>query len=94
MAPRPRPFGGSPPEAPQVRAFREIPYSAADPEALAADLRQALKGLQHRASVAVWGLRSSHQALLLPPAAPADLEAIARREASTDSGRPARAAAG
>ena len=69
-----------------MRAFREIPYSAADPEALAAELRQALKGLQRRASVAVWGLRSSHQALLLPPAAPADLEAVARREARTTPG--------
>jgi hypothetical protein len=36
--------------------------------------------------VAVWGLRSTHQALLLPPAAPADLEVIARREARTVPG--------
>jgi Tfp pilus assembly PilM family ATPase len=86
VASRARLFGGSSPEALRVRAFREIPCSAADPETLAAELRQALKGLQRRASVAVWGLRSSHQALLLPPAAPADLEAVARREARTIPG--------
>jgi Tfp pilus assembly PilM family ATPase len=86
VASRARLFGGSSLEPPQVRAFREIPYSAADPDALTAELRQALKGLQPRASVAVWGLRSSHQALLLPPAARADLEAVARREARTAPG--------
>ena len=67
--------------SPRVRAFREIPYSPSDPEALTAELRAALRGIERRASVAVWGLRSTHQALLLPPAAPADLETIARREA-------------
>ena len=69
-----------------MRAFREIPCSAADPDALTAELRQALKGLARRASVAVWGLRSSHQALLLPPAAPDDLHAVARREARAAPG--------
>ena len=86
VASRARLFGGSSPEAPRVRAFREIPYSAADPDALSADLRQGLKGLKRRASVAVWGLRCSHQVLLLPPAAPVDLEAVARREARTTPG--------
>ena len=81
VASRARLFGGSSTEAPRVRAFREIPRSSADPDALTAELRQTLKGLERRASVAVWGLRSSHQTLLLPPAAPADLEAVARREA-------------
>ena len=86
VASRRRLFGGGAPEAPRVRAFREIPYSASDPDALTAELRQALKGLSRRSSVAVWGLRSSHQALLLPPAAPGDLQAVARREARTAPG--------
>jgi hypothetical protein len=81
-----RPFSGGAPDSPRVRAFREIPYSPADPGALIAELREALKGLERHASVAVWGLRSTHQALLLPPAAPADLEIIARREARTAPG--------
>ncbi|MGE5199730.1 MAG: hypothetical protein ACM3H9_08820, partial [Rhodospirillaceae bacterium] len=86
VASRTRPFGGGQPETPRVRAFREIPYAASDPDALAAGLRESLKGLARRASVAVWGLRNVHQALLLPPAAPADLAAIARREARTVPG--------
>ena len=86
VASRARLFGGGPPAGVRVRAYREIPYSSADPESFAAELRQALKGLDRRASVAVWGLRSTHLALLLPPAAPADLEAIARREARTAAG--------
>jgi hypothetical protein len=81
VAPRARLLGRGAAEPPRVRAFREIPYSAADAGALTVELRAALKGLDRRASVAVWGLRSTHQAFLLPPAAPADLEAIARREA-------------
>jgi Tfp pilus assembly PilM family ATPase len=49
-----------------------------------------MKGLERRAAVAVWGLRSTHQALLLPPAAaPADLEAMARREVRAASGNTA-----
>ena len=81
VAPRARLFGGRRPEPPRVRAFREIPYSSADSGALTGELRDALKGLERRASVAVWGLRSTHQVFLLPPAAPADLDAVARREA-------------
>ena len=86
VASRARLFGGGAPEPPRVTAFREIPYSGGDPDALTAELRQALKGIGRRASVAVWGLRSTHQAFLLPPAAPADLEAVARREARTAPG--------
>jgi hypothetical protein len=78
--------GGGASGGPRVRAFREIPCSSSDPEALTAGLRQALKGLQRRAAVTVWGLRGTHQTFLLPPAAPADLEAIARREARTGPG--------
>lgn len=81
VAPRARLFGARAGEPPRVRAFREIPYSTTDAGALIGELREALKGLDRRASVAVWGLRSTHQAFLLPPAAPADLEAVARREA-------------
>jgi hypothetical protein len=82
-------FGGGASGSPRVRAFREVPYRPAEPEAFTAGLREALKGIERRASVAVWGLRSTHQALMLPPAAPADLEAIARREArATASGLP------
>ena len=66
--------------ASRVRHFREIPYSPGSPGLLTAELRQ-IKGLERHASVAVWGLKSRHEAFLLPPAAPADLEAVARREA-------------
>jgi hypothetical protein len=84
------PFGGGAPARPRVRAFREIPYSASDPDAFTVELRQALKGLGRRASAAVWGLHSAHQSFLLPPAAPADLAVIARREArSAPGGLPA-----
>jgi hypothetical protein len=86
VASRARLFGGGAPEPPRVTAFREISYSGGDPDALTAELRQALKGIGRRASVAVWGLRGTHQAFLLPPAAPADLEALARREARTAPG--------
>ena len=86
VASRSRLFGGPAPGPPRVRAFREVPYSAVDPDALTAELRQSMKGRARRASVAVWGLRSSHQALLLPPAAPGDLQAVARREARTAPG--------
>lgn len=78
--------GGASPASPRVRVFHEIPYSTADPESLTAELRKVMKGLERRAAVAVWDLRSTHQALLLPPAAPADLAAMARREARPASG--------
>ena len=84
------PFGGSAPRRPRVRAFREIPYNASDPDAFASELRQALKGLGRRVSAAVWGVHGAHHALLLPPAPPADLAVIARREArSAPGGLPA-----
>jgi Tfp pilus assembly PilM family ATPase len=67
--------------------FHEIAYSASDPGALTAELRPLMPGLGRRAAVAVWGLRSTHQALFLPPAEdPADLEAMARREVRAASG--------
>jgi hypothetical protein len=90
VASRTRLRGGGAHDAPRVRAFREIRYSAAEPDAIAGELRDALQGLERRSCVAIWGLRSTHQAFLLPPAAPADLEAIARREArSVPGGLPA-----
>ena len=83
-------FGRGPSPGPRVRAFHEIPYAAANPGSLTADLRPLMKGLERRAAVAVWGLRSTHQALLLPPAtAPADLQAMARREVRSVSGNTA-----
>jgi len=72
-------------EASRVKSFREIPYSQSSPGLLTEELRQ-IKGLARRASVAVWGLKSRHEAFLLPPAAPADLEAVARREAKAVAG--------
>jgi len=83
-------FGRGPSAGPRVRVFHEIPYSPANPGSLTADLRPLMKGLERRAAVAVWGLRSTHQALLLPPAtAAADLQAMARREVRSVSGNTA-----
>jgi len=73
-------FGGKGRKAGRVRTFREIPYSPGSPGFLTAELRQ-IKGLERRATVAVWGLKSRHEAFLLPPAAASDLETMARREA-------------
>jgi len=73
----------------RVRAFREIPYTPTTPGRLTTELRLALKGrgLKSRtARVAVWGLRSSHLGLLLPPAATGDLLSLARREAKAGAG--------
>lgn len=67
----------------RVRTFiSDLPF--ADDEAL---LVQTLSGLRERrklaraAWVTIWGLRSVQQFLKLPPAKPADLEALATREA-------------
>jgi len=85
-----RVFGRGSSGGARVRVFHEIPYSATNPGSLTADLRQLMKGLERRAAVAVWGLRSTHQALLLPPAAAAaDLEVMARREVRATSGHTA-----
>ena len=83
---RARLFRGGLPEPPRVRAFSEIPWSDTDPAELTHALRQAVQGRGRRAAVTVWGLRSSHQTLLLPPASPADLEMVARREARAAPG--------
>jgi Tfp pilus assembly PilM family ATPase/Tfp pilus assembly protein PilN len=67
----------------RVRTFASIPYGTSNPVGLAAALRPLLarRAFPRRAAVAVWGLRSSHQYLLLPPADAADLIDLGRREA-------------
>lgn len=67
----------------RIRTFVSIPYGTSNPVGLAAALRPLLKhrAFPRRAAVAVWGLRSSHQYLLVPPADPADLVDLGRREA-------------
>lgn len=66
--------------------FRSVAVGTNDPAALRAELRQLpTHGLgRRRARVALWGLRSTHQYRLLPPAKAADLQALARREARRD----------
>src|SRR5512141_121325 len=73
----------------QVRTFREIRCAPSSPDKLTADLREILKGrgaVGRRARVVIWGLHTSHRGLLLPPAAAADLLALARREARVEEG--------
>lgn len=66
--------------------FRSVAVGTNDPAALRAELRQLpTHGLgRRRARVALWGLRSTHQYRVLPPAKAADLQALARREARRD----------
>ena len=65
----------------RVRSFAS--FEVADPSALAPQLAslRAERKLARPAWVTVWGLRSAQQFLRLPPAKPADLEALAAREA-------------
>jgi hypothetical protein len=65
----------------RVRSFASV--EAADDAALSAQLASLRTGrkLARPAWVTVWGLRSAQQFLRLPPAKPADLEALAAREA-------------
>ena len=73
----------SPPDT-IVDDFHSFSYD--DPESLTAQLRAVLAGksFPKRAQVTIWGLRSAHRFMLLPPAAPRDVEALARREARQD----------
>jgi Tfp pilus assembly PilM family ATPase/Tfp pilus assembly protein PilN len=68
----------------RVDAFHSI--TCDDPESLTWQLRALLtcKAVSRRAWVTLWGLRSVHRFMLLPPARPEDLEALARREARRD----------
>ena len=65
----------------RVRSFASL--EAADGSGLSAQLAslRADHKLARTAWVTVWGLRSAQQFLRLPPAKPADLEALAAREA-------------
>src|SRR3970282_1020630 len=68
-----------------VRTFAELPVGGASPT-LSADprpIRQEQR-LAREAWVTVWGLRSVHQFLRLPPARDSDLEALAIRESRKD----------
>jgi hypothetical protein len=67
----------------RIRAFRSISYSQGDPVGLVSALRQlrASKTFSDRARVAIWGLRSGHQLMSLPPASHDDLHDLAAREA-------------
>jgi Tfp pilus assembly protein PilN len=70
----------------RVRTFVSEVANTDDGVALAnalLKLRDAQK-LARQTWVTIWGLRSAQQFLRLPPARPADLEALARREARKD----------
>ncbi len=67
--------------ASRVASFHEIPYSPDYPGPCAAELRRVLGNRRRDLRVAIWGLRTNHQVLYLPPADRAELEQMARREA-------------
>ncbi len=82
---RGRRASASPADARVRRFLTEVP-GGDDPVALAdflARYRQQQK-LPRAAWITVWGLHTAHQFLRLPPAKPADLEALATREARKD----------
>ena len=68
----------------RVRAFESIRYD--DTASLTRQLQALLaaKKFSRNAWVTLWGVRSAHQFMLLPPASPRDLDALARREARRD----------
>jgi Tfp pilus assembly protein PilN len=70
----------------RVRRFHTHAPADSDPPALTDTLRRIRTSLKmpRRASVVIWGLPSLQQVLRLPPARPADLEALALREARKD----------
>jgi Tfp pilus assembly PilM family ATPase/Tfp pilus assembly protein PilN len=67
----------------RVSAFRSLSYDAANPASLTAALRElrASKRFAHRARVVLWGVRSAHHVMRLPPTSAADLDTIAQGEA-------------
>lgn len=81
--------------ASRVASFHEIPYSPDYPGPCAAELRRALGSRRRDLHVAIWGLRTNHQVLYLPPADRTELEQMARREgrAAAAAGAPPGAAA-
>ncbi len=70
----------------RVRAFDTFEWTHGDYGTLRAGLRRArTRGkLARRAWVTVWGLPTAYRFLQLPPADPAHLEALARRDAADD----------
>lgn len=70
----------------RVSAFETIPHGWAEPAALVPRLRQWLapRRRNRRAWVTLWGVPSVQQLVRLPPAKPADLAALARREAARE----------
>jgi hypothetical protein len=68
----------------RVRSFASIPYGSSSPEPLTAELSRLLAGktVSRDAWVTVWGVRSGHRFLTLPPGRPRQLEQQACREAS------------
>ena len=69
----------------RVKAFALLPEGRMSPS-LSAELRRLRQEqrLAREAWVTIWGLRSIHQFLRLPPAANSDLEALSLREARRD----------
>src|SRR5688572_30487525 len=70
----------------RVRVFADDIPAGDDGAALTARLSSLRleKKLAREAWVTIWGLRTAHQFLRLPPAKPADLQALAAREAKKD----------
>jgi Tfp pilus assembly protein PilN len=70
----------------RVRVFADDIPAGDDGAALTARLSSLRleKKLAREAWVTIWGLRTAHQFLRLPPARPADLQALAAREAKKD----------
>jgi Tfp pilus assembly protein PilN len=70
-------------EVVRVRSFATIPYGSSSPDSLTAELRGLLaaKTSSRDCWVALWGVRSSHHFMMLPPAKRWRVEALARRDA-------------
>ncbi|MEX2270838.1 MAG: hypothetical protein WD690_05175 [Vicinamibacterales bacterium] len=73
----------------RVRRFHSFEWDPRDPATLTAGLKSArsLHGLPRQAWVTLWGVASAFRFLQLPPADPAHIEAIARREAGDELSR-------
>ena len=73
----------------RVRSFHSFDWDPADPSTLTAGLKAArsLHGFSRNAWVTLWGVPSVFRLLQLPPASPAHIEAIARRESGDELAR-------